>query len=146
MNFQMNLASNANRAWRSVRFKSSDGTVSFNKTATIQNFDSSTLTFTFITAHPTQMLPSRSTVPYDELPIYRTTGPVTIPKRSLLADFAGQFSTPPTYELRSTNIQVNQVPDKLIIFCKRLNMTTADKDSFRTITNVNINFNNNAGL
>jgi hypothetical protein len=146
MTFQMNLASNANRAWRSVRFKSSDGTVSFNKTATIHEFASSSLTFTFLTAHPTQMLPSRNIVPFYELPVYRTQGPMTIPKRTLLMDLAGQFSTPPTYEVRSNNIQLNQIPDKLIIFCKRLNMTTADSDSFLTIENVNINFNNNAGL
>ena len=52
MTFQMNLASNANRAWRSVRFKSADGTVSFNKTATIQEFASSSLTFTFLNCSP----------------------------------------------------------------------------------------------
>jgi hypothetical protein len=92
------------------------------------------------------MLPSRNIVPFYELPVYRTSGAVSIAKRSLLTDFAGQFATPPTYEVRSNNIQLNQIPDKLIIFCKRLNMTTADSDSFLTIENVNINFNNNAGL
>ena len=119
MTFQMNLASNANRAWRSIRFKSPDGTLAFNKTATIQNFDSSTLTFTFLTAHPTQMLPSRTIVPLYQLPVYTTSGPVPIAKRSPLTDFAGQFSTPPTYEIRSNNIQLSQIPDKLTIFCKR---------------------------
>ena len=117
-------------------------TVSFNKTAAIQNFDCSTLTFAFITAHPTQMLPSRNIVPYYELPIYRTSGLVAIPKRSQLAIFAGQFFIPPTYEIRSNNTQLNQIHDKLLIFCKRLNMTTADSYSFLAITNVNINFSN----
>ena len=36
--------------------------------------------------------------------------------------------------------------DKLSILCARLSMTTCDFDSFLTITNVNINFTNNAGL
>ena len=38
------------------------------------------------------------------------------------------------------------IPDKLVIYCRRLNMTTGDSDSFLTINNININFNNNAGL
>ena len=146
MNFQMNMASNANRAWRSMKFKNSTGARSFIKNAYIQKVADSSLTFTFITGHPTDQLPSRNIVPYYELPIYRTAGPMLIPKRSLVVDNGGAFSTPATYEVKSNNIQLNMIPDKLIVFCKRLNMTTGDADAFLTITNVNINFNNNAGL
>ena len=46
MNFQMNLAANANRAWRSVKFVNNAGTALI-KNATVERFDSSSLTFTF---------------------------------------------------------------------------------------------------
>jgi hypothetical protein len=67
MNFQMNIQSNANRAWRSVRF----GT--FDKQATVEKFGESMLIFTFLTPHASDMLEPRNVVPYYELPIYRST-------------------------------------------------------------------------
>ena len=66
LNFQMNMMSNANRAWRSVRFPG--------RTAQIESFENSQLTFQFITLHASELLPSRNVVPYYEMPVYRTTG------------------------------------------------------------------------
>ena len=71
MNFQMNMTSDANRAWRSVRFPKSDGVLNggnlppyaFTKTATVHSVASSALTFTFLTGHATDRLPSRNIVP-----------------------------------------------------------------------------------
>ncbi len=86
MNFQMNTAANANRAWRSMKLRSNDGAQALIKTASIQSVADSQLTFTFITGHPTDQLPSRNICPYYELPIYRTPRPMTIPRRSLVVD------------------------------------------------------------
>jgi hypothetical protein len=71
MNFQMNMAPNANRAWRSVKFTAAAG--SLIKNAYVQSVQNSELKFTFLTGHPTDQLPSRNIVPYYELPIYRTS-------------------------------------------------------------------------
>ena len=145
MNFQMNLAANANRAWRSVKFHGA-GNNHMAKTATVERFDSSSLTFTFLTGHPTDQLPSRNIVPYYELPVYRTTGPATIAGRPLKVDATGAFPTPVSQQVRSNNIQLNMIPDKLILFCRRIIPDTSYADAYLTITGVNINFNNNAGI
>ena len=151
MNFQMNLASNANRAWRSVKFREvpPDAPAQLIKTATVVDFKSSQLTFTFLTGHSSDLLPSRNIIPYYELPIYRTQGPVTIDGRLVtangtttcnnLVNLGGKFEDFKTYEVKSNTIQLNVIPDKLIVYCKRLNMTTGDSDSFLTIENININ-------
>ena len=72
LNFQMNMMSNANRAWRSVRFPGRTGDSV--KTAHIESFENSQLTFQFITPHASELLPSRNVVPYYEMPVCRTTG------------------------------------------------------------------------
>jgi hypothetical protein len=48
----------------------------------------------------------------------------------------------------SSNIQLKQVPDKLIICCRRIisKLDCTYADSYMSISNVNINFNNYAGL
>ena len=61
-------------------------------------------------------------------------------------DKGGLFAQPVSKEVRSNNIQLSMIPDKLIIFCRRLGMDCTYADAFLSITNVNINFNNNAGL
>ena len=68
MNFQMKMAANANRAWRSMKFKSNEGAAALIQNASIQSVADSQLTFTLITGHPTDQLPSRNICPYYELP------------------------------------------------------------------------------
>ena len=50
--------------------------------------------------------------------------------------------------IQSTNLQLNGIPDKLIIFCRKrvADLKCSDTDSYATITNISINFNNQAGL
>jgi hypothetical protein len=67
-------------------------------------------------------------------------------KRSLLVDNGGSLLKPVAQEMKCNAIQLNMIPDKLIVFCRKLNMITCDSDSFLTIKNININFNNYAGL
>ena len=137
MNFQMNLASNANRAWRSVKFNNTvipgQNYTWLTKSAYIEQITSSTLTFTFLTGHPTDQLPSRNIVPYYELPVYKTSGPKTIAGRTTLnVDATGKFAKPISEVITSNNLQLNMIPDKLIIFCRRSNssMDTSYSDSF----------------
>jgi len=118
MNFQMNMTANASRAWRSAKF----GT--FTKTATIENFNNgdSKLIFTFITPHASDMLEPRNVVPYYELPIYRSTNLNTaltgLPNLGDVED-SGKLSLGQSGDIISSNIQLNCVPDKLIIFARR---------------------------
>ena len=50
--------------------------------------------------------------------------------------------------IQSTNLQLSGIPDKLIIFCRKriADLKCSDTDSYATITNISINFNNQAGL
>ena len=161
MNIQMNMQSNANRAWRSVKF-ANDGTAGttantfYTKTASIHSFEESRLVFTFITPHASQALESRNVVPYYELPVYRTTNFEELPARAVTPAGTGgwrlqengTFEKPPTKTLQSSNIQLNGIPDKLIIFVRKTNgsLTCCDADNYLTIENIRINFNNQAGL
>jgi hypothetical protein len=150
MNFQMNINSNASRAWRSARFVRSDNLI-FDKTATVEKFGESQLIFTFITPHASDMLEPRNVVPYYELPIYRSTnlnvGLIGLSNNGdMNAD--GSFALGASGDIQSSNIQLNCVPDKLIIFARKTvgTLTCGDTDSFLTINTVSINWNNQAGL
>ena len=62
MNFQMNIASNANRAWRSAIWPQLE--MAYTKNVTIDSFADSTLLFQFLTPHPSDLLEPRNIVPY----------------------------------------------------------------------------------
>ena len=88
----------ANRAWRSCKLRSNNTVARrpgvytwLTKTATVTEFRSSELTFTFLTGHPTDVLPSRNIIPYYEMPIYKTTGWTDILARKLQIDATGRF-------------------------------------------------------
>ena len=95
MNFQMNIASNANRAWRSAIFPQGDGG-QYSKSVTIDNFADSTLLFQFLTPHSSDLLEPRNVVPYYELPIYRTTNFDILPPRALFGPVSYTHLTLPT--------------------------------------------------
>jgi len=69
MQFQFNMAATASRAWRAVRWNFATNAPTLSKTAVIDKFENSQLTFSFLTAHPTLRLPSRNIVPFYELPV-----------------------------------------------------------------------------
>ena len=146
MNFHMNIAANASRAWRAAQF----GT--FTKTATVESFSDSQLLFQFLTPHASDMLEPRNVVPYYELPIYRTSNFSTIPsigfgKQKADGTYTGGEAAA-TVTLSSSNIQLNCVPDKLVICVRRqiAGLNCCDTDSYLTINNIAINWNNQAGL
>ena len=143
INFQMNMAPSANRAWRSADWSQS-------KTATVVRFEDSQLLFQFITPHASDMLDPRNVVPYYELPVYKTTSlpPLRVRDRNGHPSDTGEFPEPEPVTLNSSNIQLSGIPDKLIIFVRKptSKLGCYDTDSYATIKNISINFNNQAGL
>ena len=147
MNFQMNIAPTANRAWRSVGYLG--GAQPYTKTASVVKFENSRLIFNFLTPHASDMLEPRNVVPYYELPIYRsTTGLQDLAARTQQIDATGLFIEPPGLTIFSSNIQLNCVPDKLIIFVRKTvgNLQCHDTDSYLTIKKCVVQWNNQAGL
>ena len=131
MNFQMVMTGgNANRAWRSAKFRG-------DKTATVTEFRDSQLLFQFITPHASDMLDPRNVVPYYEIPVYRTTGFSDLAGRNLNGNPStmGYFDEPEVKTLQSASIQLNCIPDKLIICVRKTvaNLICNDTDSYATI-------------
>ena len=139
LNFVMNIGS-AKRLLRTsmTKFVAQAGSGLYmvgDPVLTANGFTNSELQFTFLTPHPSDLLPSRNVSPYYELPRYITS--------------FGAFNAGATnVEFTSQSLQLNQIPDKLIIgLRKRLNDQTAqDPDAWFPISKVNIQFNNQAGL
>ena len=145
MNFNMNINSNAARAWRSAVFTGA-GT----KTVEVEGFSNSQLLFQFLTPHASDMLDPRNVVPFYEFPVFRTSNNAALPAMPLYgtAKADGTFTDPTKVTIQSTNLQLSGIPDKLIIFCRKrvADLKCSDTDSYATITNISINFNNQAGL
>jgi len=146
MNFQMNMMSNANRAWRCACL-----TPGYTKTVTIDSFSNSTLIFQFLTPHPSDFLESRNVVPCYELPVYRTSNFTDLPPGRKFygqPDPTGLFADPAAVTLSSSNIQLSSIPDKLIVFVRKsiANTLSSEPDYYATITNISLTWNNQAGL
>ena len=143
MNFNMNINSNAGRAWRSAVF---EGT----KTVEVEKFADSQLLFQFLTPHASDMLDPRNVVPFYEFPVYRTSNNVALQPRPNYgrATQTGVIEDAPTVTIASHNIQLSGIPDKLIIFVRKrvADLGCKDTDSYATIKGISINFNNQAGL
>lgn len=143
MNFNFNINSNAGRAWRSAVF---NGT----KTVEVDSFSDSQLIFQFLTPHASDMLDPRNVVPFYELPVYRTSNFDVLPARPNYGQSGtdGKFLEAEPRTLQSSNIQLSGIPDKLIIFVRKrvADLNCSQTDSYATINQISINFNNQAGL
>jgi hypothetical protein len=49
-------------------------------------------------------------------------------------------------QFTSQTLQLNQIPDKLLVYIRKANQTYGDTDSYLPITHISIDFNNNSGL
>ena len=154
LTFNFSFTPDASRAFRSVRWSNNPvgGVAGANpyesKKARIARVEGSQLSMMFLTAHPSLSLSSRNVVPYYELPVYKTVQSKTLARRDLAVGNT-VFNKPAEYSgIMSSNIQLNQVPDKLIICCRRIisKLDCTYADNYLSISNVNINFNNYAGL
>ena len=140
----MVMTGNASRAWRCATFPGVGGNPAIN-TATVESFQNSRLLFQFITPHASDMLDPRNVVPYYEVPVFRTTGNLALPGRVSRgqASDAGLFVSPEVRTVTSSNIQLNGIPDKLIICVRKVvaNLGCRQTDSYATIKCISINFN-----
>lgn len=93
------------------------------------------LLLNFLSTQSTDLIPSRSVVPYMSYPRYLTTATTKF--------IEGQSAS-----VTSANLQLNQVPDKFIIVVRKPmnSQTTTDSDSFFKINSVQISLNNQSGL
>ena len=122
-------------------------------TAPTNMFSSNTsLLFTFLTPHPSDLMPARNIVPYYELPRFISQNPA-VP--ALVADTSSVAATGNSYikydntagtTFVSQTLQLNQIPDKLILFISKQGKSWGDSDSTLPITHISIDFNNNSGL
>ena len=118
-------------------------------------FQNTVLYTTYLTPQPSQLLKSRNVVPYYEVPRYLSTSGsnVTIAP-SVIADGATvDFTTITgvtlsTGTITSQTLQLNQIPDKLIINVRvpMSQQTCANSTSFASIYGIQLNFNNQSGL
>ena len=151
LNFIFNISAAANRVWRCGAAEgvldAAGATVSgiSSYAVSISAVSGSELHFQMLTPHPSQILPSKNVVDYVDFPRYLTTFTSTI---GAAAVSALNELVPTTTVFSSNNIQLNQVPDMLVI-CARKPMsqqTNRDSDSFFPITGISINWNNQSGL
>lgn len=90
------------------------------------------LHFDFLTAPNSVLLPPRNIVPYYELPIYKS------PTAAITNGASANITSP--------SIQLNQIPDKLMIGVRKIDRGVSDSISFLPINNISITFNNVSGL
>lgn len=142
LNFVFNLGG-ANRAIRLAHGPTGPNSAtsvanpwfSFTGSATISELTSSRLLMLFLTRQPSNLVSARNVLPFAEYPRYLTV--VNQP-----------INAGDSKELTFQSIQLNSVPDKMIVCCRKIlaNQTPADADSFLPIKRINISFNNKAGL
>jgi len=103
---------------------------------------SSSLYFMFLTPHPSDLMPARNIVPYYELPRYITSLPSLA--ASTLANGPGNAAKDTAI---LNTLQLNQIPDKLIIYIRPTPTDTSTQpDVALPITGIQVNFNNNSGI
>lgn len=143
MNMVFNLGP-ANRVWRSAS-PWFDGTTNI----TVSNITSK-LIMTQLTPHPSDLLPSRCVNNYYTVPRYITTVPNPI-AGAYTQNAQGVITVDPRTQgtvITSTNIQLNMIPDKVIIFIRKTASTQQNNtpDYFASIRGISIQFNNQAGI
>ena len=132
----MNLVCNFLNGNRAIRFLTSDAQGGGTTTVTLSDVKDARLLLNYLTPHPSDLMPARNVVPYLEYPRYFSAS------TSSIAAATGFTFTSNTYNL-------NQIPDKLIIFARLPSsqvLTPTNADTFLTIQGISINFNNNAGI
>lgn len=147
MNFVFNMG-DCSRVWRTANYTAGAGTSPFGTTfitsASLASIASSRLIFNFLTPHPSDLFPARNAVPYYELPRYITSNLSSIagfiPSATALA--------PTAQVLQTSSLQLNQIPDRLIIQVRNPLASSAwgQPDAFLAIQGISINFNNQSGI
>lgn len=149
MNFVFNIG-DASRVWRTANtsVNVAGGTTPFNNTyiqsANVVSFNDTQLLFNFLTPHPSDLFPARNSVPFWEAPRFITSNFAAIdgfiPSLTNL--------TPPVKTLVTSSLQLNQIPDKIILQVRNRLSDCAwgNPDAFLGIQGVSISFNNQSGI
>lgn len=135
MNIVVNLGP-ANRCVRVIAVGLTAGAVVSNFTnVTLNSVSNASLFLNYITPHPSDLLPARNVVPYLEYPRYFSSSSNPVPVNGAVT-------------VSSSTFNLNQIPDKLIIFARKPQnlQTPSDSDYSFPISGVSINFNNNSGI
>jgi hypothetical protein len=148
MNFVFNIG-DATRVWRTANANLVAGNNPFNQTyikgARVQAFSNTSLLFNFLTPHPSDLFPARNAVPYWEAPRF-----ITSPNKEFGAynPTSTSSAAPAIEQLTTSSLQLNQIPDKLIIQVRNPLGSSAwgQPDAFLTIKGISINFNNQSGI
>jgi len=122
----------------------------FITSVTLSNVNNSRLLFTFLTPHPSDLMPAKNIVPYYELPRYITTQLAAINNTGATTVNGNSFipAAKVTNVYSSQSLQLNQIPDKLIVMVRQQLATqnAGNTDSVLPISGISINFNNNSGI
>lgn len=143
MNFVFNLnagqpSSNA-QLWKVANVTGASGGSYFAAAPVISGLSitNSKLIFNFLTPKPSDMLAARNIVPYWDMPRFLRPG-------------VQEFSTAQgnTHDIPSQSLQLNMIPDKLIVFYRKAVSTKTVYDSDRSLyfSKISINFNNMSGI
>jgi len=149
MNIVLNLG-DASRVWRTANNTAPAGTspaaangnVPYTNISAISvnAITSSKLIFNFLTPHPSDLLPARNAVPFYELPRFISAPGVTVQPNTAFP--------PSSTLLQTSSLQLNQIPDKLIISVRvpLSGQNWGIPDAGLCISGVSINFNNQSGI
>ena len=134
LSFQFNLDANCRRVWRTSR-TIPQLAVAVEAVNGGSGWADSKLIFTYISPHPSDLLPSRNVCPYYNLERFIYNQYDTL-------NFGTRVS------LQSPTLQLNSIPDRIFVVARK-RMTTqtyTDTDSFLAIEGISINFNNSSGI
>jgi hypothetical protein len=147
MNFVFNLG-DTSRVWRTANLVNTSLAPQGNcyiSASSIQSISNSKLIFNFLTPHPSDLFSARNVVPYWEAPRF-----ITQPGQSFLAftPSASMTAKPDSHLVSTSSLQLNQIPDKLIIQVRNplANCVAGSPDAFLGISSISINFNNQSGI
>jgi len=96
----------------------------------------------YMTTQPSQLIDVRNVIPYMSMESKITTKSGAVPA------YPADGSVPQTVSVSSSTFTLNQVPDSILVYAQKKwsSKSAADSTSFLAIKQVNINFNNQAGL
>jgi hypothetical protein len=145
LNFVFNISTEANSGFFRTANYDINGYANAGATITNAQFSDSRLIFNFLSPKPSDMLTARNVVPYWEMPRFTTSnfsGPAA------RTDSINGALVPSTATCKSQSIQLNMIPDKLIIFLRpaKSQRTTNQADWVFPISKISVNFNNQSGI
>jgi uncharacterized membrane protein YgcG len=151
MNMVFNIG-DASRVWRTCGYNALSGgglpQTPYGNTwisaMNVVNFTNTKLIFNFLTPHPSDLMPARNAVPYYELPRFITSAQTS--QGGYVPSTAN--ASPAVFQLTTSSLQLNQIPDKLIIQVRNPLASTSwgQPDAFLCIKGISINFNNQSGI